>query len=340
MLEIFMENNCEKKLVSGMRPTGKLHIGHWQGALTNWVNLQNNSEYDCMFFVADWHALTTKYSDTKNLISDSLEMVADWLAIGIDPKKSILFQQSMVKTHAELFLILSMITPISWLERCPTYKDMIKEFSHSNQDISNLGFLGYPVLMTADIILYNASVVPVGEDQLPHLELTREILRRFNFIYNKEVFIEPKALLTKTPRLLGTDGRKMSKSYNNSIFLSDTDSEIETKIKSMITDPQRIKATDLGNPDICSIFYLQKIFNTNEEKQIECDCKNGKIGCVSCKKKLISILKETLSPIREKRETVLKDKDFLMDIIKTGSNKANEIANKNMEKIRKAINLF
>ena len=327
------------RLVSGMRPTGKLHIGHWQGALVNWVGLQD--KYDCFYFVADWHALTTKYSDVSNLMDDGLEMVADWLALGIDYKKSVIFQQSMVKSHSELFLLLSMITPLSWLERCPTYKDQIKELAGSaDSEVSNLGFLAYPVLQTADIILYDAKVVPVGEDQLPHLELTREIVRRFQHIYNTEIFVEPQALLTKTPRLLGTDGRKMSKSYNNSIYLSDSALEIEQKVRAMITDETRIKATDLGHPDICSVFYLQEIFNTDEVNEIKANCEAGKIGCVQCKKRLAAVLQTKLAPVREKREEFLKDKDFLMDILREGSKKATIIADETLAKVKKVMNVF
>jgi tryptophanyl-tRNA synthetase len=322
-----------------MRPTGKLHIGHWQGALVNWVSLQD--KYDCFYFVADWHALTTKYSDTLDLKSDGLEMVADWLALGIDHQKSVIFQQSIVKSHAELFLLLSMITPLGWLERCPTYKDQLKELSGSaGAEVSNLGFLAYPVLQTADIISYNAKVVPVGEDQLPHLELSREIVRRFHHIYNQEIFVEPQGLLTKTARLLGTDGRKMSKSYNNSIYLSDTPQEIEQKVRAMITDETRIKATDLGHPDVCSVFYMQEIFNLEEVAEIKKDCEAGKIGCVQCKKRLAHVLQNNLAPVKEKREELLKDKDFLMDILKEGSKKASIIADETLEKVKKLMNIF
>ncbi len=325
-------------LISGMRPTGRLHIGHLKGAIENWIKFQEDQKYSCFFFVADWHALTTKYLNTKDLQKDTFDMVLDWMSIGLDPEKITIFCQSMVKAHSELFLILSMITSLSWLYRCPTYKDMIKELK--NVDIHTIGFLGYPVLMSADIMLYKASYVPVGEDQLPHLEFTRELVRKFNYIYNTDFFIEPKAILTKNPKLLGTDGRKMSKSYNNSIYLTDTDEEIKTKIKSVITDPARIHKTDPGHPEICNLYSMQKVFNEIESEKICLNCKKGKIGCMECKKLLFLKLQSILYPIREKRSELEKNKKNILDILENGSKIANQIATENMEKVRKIVKIF
>lgn len=325
-------------LISGMRPTGRLHIGHLKGALDNWVKFQEEKfKYFCLFFVADFHALTTKYSNTCDLKNNTIDMVLDWLSIGLDPSKVVIFCQSMVKYHSELFLFLSMITPLSWLYRCPTYKDMIKEIK--NIDIHTIGFLGYPLLMSSDIMLYNAKYVPVGEDQLPHLEFTREIVRRFNYIYKTDFFVEPQALLTKNPKLLGIDGRKMSKSYNNSIYLTDNTEEIKNKIKSMVTDPERIHKTDFGHPEICNVYSMQSVFNEQQNEQICLDCKSGKIGCMECKKILFLKLESILSEIREKRATFENKKDIL-DILIEGSKIANKLASRNMEKIREIINIF
>ncbi|MCP4481852.1 MAG: tryptophan--tRNA ligase [bacterium] len=322
-----------KRLVSGMRSTGKLHIGHYKGALENWLKLQD--EYDCFYFVADWHALTTKYMDLADLQNDILEMLADWLALGLDPLKTTIFKQSSVPQHAELALLLSFITPLSWLERCPTYKEQLKELS--NKEISTLGFLGYPVLQTADIIMYNASYVPVGEDQQPHVELSREIVRRFNYLYANETFVEPQTLLTQTPRLIGVDGRKMSKSYNNSIYLSDSEPEITAKVRQMVTDPSRIKVSDPGHPEVCSVFYLHEIFNTEEVDEIKSHCKAGKIGCVACKKKLVKVLVEQFAEVKEKREDFLKNPSYLQDVLAQGSTQASKIAAETLEKVRNVM---
>ena len=245
---------AHKRVLSGMRPSGKLHLGHFHGVLENWLRLQK--EHECLFFVADWHALTTEYNNPSNIQDNIKEMVIDWLSCGIDPDKSTIFLQSAVKEHAELHLLLSMITPLSWLERNPTYKEQLEEVK--DKDLHTYGFLGYPVLQTADIIIYKADMVPVGIDQAPHLELSREITRRFNFLYGK-IFPEPQTLLTETPKLLGTDGRKMSKSYNNAIFLSDPPAVIEKKILPMMTDPARQRRTDKGNPELCPVYFLHKI---------------------------------------------------------------------------------
>jgi tryptophanyl-tRNA synthetase len=325
----------QDRIVSGMRPTGKLHIGHYFGALTNWIELQK--KYECFFFVADWHALTTGYEHTENMNEYILDMVADWLAVGIDPKQVTMFIQSHVKQHSELFLLLSMITPLGWLERCPTYKEYLQN-TNSNE-VRTFGFLGYPVLQTADIIAYKASKVPVGEDQIPHLEFAREIVRRFHHIYKTEIFLEPQAILTKAPKILGLDGRKMSKSYNNCIFISDTEEDTNKKISQMITDPSRIKATDPGHPDICSIFMLHKVLNENYS-EIEISCKKGTIGCVACKKMMANLLNTSLASIREKRKELIKDPKFIFDILNEGSKKASKICEETLEEVRESIKLI
>jgi len=271
----------KQRVVSGMRPTGRLHIGHYHGVLENWVKLQE--QFDCFFFVADWHSLTTEYADTAGIKDSTREMVLDWVAFGLDPQKCLVFEQSRVDQHAELNLILGMITPVSWLERNPTYKEMLDNIEQ--RDLTTFGFLGYPVLMAADIILYKALRVPVGHDQLPHLEITREIARRFNHLYNCQVFPEPEALLTETPKLLGLDGRKMSKSYGNSIYLSETAEETAAKIKGMITDTQRVRRADPGDPERCVAFNLHRIYVPQAKlDEIVPACKNATIGCVDCKK--------------------------------------------------------
>jgi len=329
-----MVQSNKKCVVSGMRPTGKLHIGHWQGALINWVKLQE--EYDCMFFVADWHALTTAYDRTEDFKDYIFEMVCDWLAAGVSPEKAVLFIQSYVRQHAELFVLLSMIVPLGWLERCPTYKEYLQ--SIENKERATFGFLGYPVLQTADIIGYKASGVPVGEDQLPHLELAREIVRRFHYIYKTEILAEPQAILTHAPKIIGTDGRKMSKSYDNCIFIGDTEKETEKKILRMITDPARIKADDPGHPDICSIFMLHSIFD-KEYKELEKACKRGEIGCVACKKKMAELLNTALEPIREKRKKIIQNPSYVKDVLNEGSRKASEICEKTLEQVRKAVGI-
>ncbi|GAB6072278.1 tryptophan--tRNA ligase [Venenivibrio stagnispumantis] len=388
------------KIVSGMRPTGKLHLGHYLGVIKNWLILQENNE--CMFFIADWHALTNKYKDTSDLKENIFQMMIDWLSCGIDPQKATVFIQSAIKEHSELALLLGMITPKSWLELNPSYKDLkfnlffqyirdflygknikiqeeqlreivYKAFYHkkdvdfglmeeelkkiSNEkvakeivnnlaegeigkEIDTFGFFGYPVLMAADILIYKAEAVPVGEDQLPHIEITREIARRFNRFY-KEVFPEPKALLTPQSKLLGIDGRKMSKSYNNAIYLADTEEELNKKVLSMKTDPSRIRKTDKGNPDICNVFSYHKLF-TDEDivKEIDTSCRNAQIGCIDCKKILAKNLNKFLEPIREKRAFYEKNKEDLIDIFKEGNNKAKKEASENMHQIRNAMNLW
>ncbi len=323
-----------QRVLSGMRPSGKLHLGHLHGALSNWVELQE--KYECFYFVADWHALTTEYENTKNIKNDSVDMVIDWLSVGLDPEKSTIFVQSQLPEHSELHLFLSMITPLSWLERCPTYKEQLKEIKL--RDLHTYGFLGYPVLQAADILIYKADKVPVGEDQLPHLELTREIARRFNSFYG-EILTEPQALLTKTPKIPGNDGRKMSKSYNNCIYLSDEPSVISKKISSYITDPARIHPTDLGHPEICPIFALHKIYSENY-KETEELCKKGKIGCVKCKQILTSEIIKLLEPIQKKQKELKKNPAEIHKILKTGSEKARAIAGKTINEIRDALKLW
>ena len=326
---------AKKKILSGMRPTGKLHLGHLVGALDNWVRLQD--EYDCFFMVADWHALMSEYEDTSDLKENIFDNVIDWLSCGISPEKSTIFIQSQVKEHLELNIIFSTITPLGWLERCPTYKEQLRELS--SRDLNTYGFLGYPVLQAADILLYKAEVVPVGEDQLPHLELTREIGRRFNHIYKSEVFPDPKALLTKSARLAGLDNRKMSKSYNNTINLSDKSGDITKKVANMFTDPKRIKLSDPGHPDGCNVFNYYSVFSPDQTKQLRVDCEGSKIGCTECKKRLAGLLVDKLAPIQEKRESFLKDKNKVFDILEEGKRKASKVAETTISQVRSLINI-
>lgn len=325
----------KERVVSGMRPTGRLHIGHFHGVLENWIRIQDQME--CFFFVADWHSLTTEYADTAAIRDNIREMVLDWVAFGLDPEKSVVFRQSLVPHHAELNLILSMITPVSWLERNPTFKEMLDNIQQ--RDLSTFGFLGYPVLMAADIILYKATRVPVGQDQLPHLEITREIARRFNHLYG-QVFPEPAALLTETPKLLGLDGRKMSKSYNNSIYLSDTAEDTEKKIKSMMTDPARMRRSDAGDPEVCVAFNLHRIYVPQEQQdEIVPACRNASIGCVECKKILAKHLNERLAPFRAKRVELAQKSDFVENLLHNGSKRASVISDAVMAEARAALKL-
>jgi len=322
-----------KRIVSGMRPTGKLHLGHFHGVLANWLELQK--EYECFFFAADWHSLTTEYADTAGIRESTREMVFDWLAFGIDPSKSTIFLQSQVPPHAELTLVLSMITPVSWLERNPTYKEMQENLQ--TKDLSTFGFLGYPVLMAADIIIYKAGRVPVGHDQLPHLEITREIARRFNYLYS-EVFPEPVALLTETPKVLGLDGRKMSKSYGNAIFLSESDEETRKKVLSMVTDTQRPRRSDPGEPDRCVAFSLNHLYLPEEKKvEIVSACRNAQIGCVECKKIQAECLVEALAPFRAKRRELAERPDVVDEVLAAGRRRAAEEAGKTMEEVLAAL---
>jgi tryptophanyl-tRNA synthetase len=324
-----------KRIVSGMRPTGKLHLGHFHGVLANWQELQK--EYECFFFAADWHSLTTEYADTSGIRESTKEMVLDWLAFGIDPEKSTIFLQSLVPQHAELTLVLSMITPVSWLERNPTYKEM--QDNLQTKDLSTFGFLGYPVLMAADIIIYKAARVPVGHDQLPHLEITREIARRFNYLYG-EVFPEPAALLTETPKVLGLDGRKMSKSYGNAIFLSETDEETRKKVMSMVTDVQRPRRSDPGEPDRCVAFSLNHLYLAAEQKaEIYTACRGAAIGCVDCKKIQAEALVGALAPFRAKREELAARPEIASEVLAEGSRRAAEEAENTMAEVREALKL-
>lgn len=318
-----------------MRPTGPLHIGNLHGALANWVEMQQ--EYDCFYFIADWHALTSDYENPDSISGYIREMTIDWLSTGLSPDKSTLFVQSHVKEHAELYLILSMITPVPWLERNPTYKDQIVQLS--NRDLSTFGFLGYPVLQAADIIMYKAYGVPVGVDQVPHVEITREIARRFNYFYG-EVFPEPEAILTETPKILGIDGRKMSKSYDNAIYLSESSDEIAAKVAQMFTDPQRARRSDPGNPEVCNVFAFHKLYSDKETvDKIDHECRRAQIGCVECKQIMADSLIKALEPIREKREYYLARPQLVEDIIIEGGNKARNVARQTMTEVRAALKL-
>jgi len=326
----------KKRILSGMRPTGKLHLGHLVGALKNWSALQDN--YQCLFMVADWHALMSEYKDPARLREYSVDNVADWISCGIDPQRSVLFIQSEVHHHLELYMVLSCITPLGWLERCPTYKEQLRELK--TREVNNYAYLGYPVLQAADILMYKADVVPVGEDQLPHLELTRQIANRFNHLYKKPVFPEPQAQLTKTPRLLGLDGRKMSKSYQNCIELSDPAEVIHEKVMSMFTDPQRIKKTDPGRPEVCNVYSYYTVF---AEPRVCIDaerkCRGAEIGCTDCKRQLAEILNRHLAPIRERKRELLKDKNQIMKILKDGLEKALEMAASTFAEVRQTVGL-
>jgi tryptophanyl-tRNA synthetase len=322
-----------KRIVSGMRPTGKLHLGHFHGVLSNWLELQRN--FDCFFFAADWHSLTTEYANTDGIKESIHEMVLDWLAFGIDPEKSVIFEQSMVPQHAELNLILGMITPVSWLERNPTYKEMQENLD--TKDLSTFGFLGYPVLMASDIIVYKAERVPVGQDQIPHLEITREIARRFNHLYG-EVFPEPAALLTETPKVLGLDGRKMSKSYGNAIFLSDNAEETRKKVLSMMTDTLRPYKKDPGEPDRCIAFTLHSLYVPQDKRdEIVVACRGAQLGCVDCKKILAGCMIDTLAPFRAKREELAQQEGLVHEVLAEGSRKAEVVAKKTMVEVRSAL---
>lgn len=322
-----------KRILSGMRPTGKLHLGNLHGALTNWKELQK--EYQCFFFIADWHALTTEYKEPKTIHEYILDMVIDWISVGLDPEVCTFFLQSAVKEHAELHLILSMITPLSWLERNPTYKEQQQELE--SKEIGTYGFLGYPVLQAADIMMYKAHAVPVGIDQAPHVELTREIARRFNFLY-EEVFPVPELLLTETSKLLGLDGRKMSKSYANAVFLSDSLETVRQKLSQMVTDPQRARRSDPGSPEVCNLFPLHKIYSPEARiEEIDRECRRAGIGCVDCKKWLIDRILEALKPIRDKRDYLTQNLQEVRSILEAGNERARAFAQKTMEDVRKAI---
>jgi tryptophanyl-tRNA synthetase len=322
-------------VLSGMRPTGRLHLGHLHGALANWVKLQDEAE--CFFFSADWHALTTNYHDTSIIKGSEREMFVDWIAAGIDPQKSTLFIQSEVKEHAELFLLLGMITPVGWLERSPSYKEMRENIT--DRELALYGFLGYPVLQTADIIMYKATRVPVGVDQVPHLELAREIVRKFNSHYG-EVFPEPLPLLTQAPKILGTDGRKMSKSYGNTIDLGESAESTTKKIMGMVTDPARKRRQDPGNPDVCGIFYLHKVHSSPDTiSWVDTNCRTAGIGCVDCKRKLLEKLGPHQERMRERREALLARPGDVDALVQLGTQKARTVAARTMDEVRTAMKL-
>jgi tryptophanyl-tRNA synthetase len=322
-------------VVSGMRPTGRLHIGHLHGALANWIALQ--AEHDCFFFSADWHALTTSYHQTELIKPAEREMFVDWMAAGLDPERCTLFVQSEVKEHAELFLLLGMITPLGWLERSPTYKEIRENLT--DRDLALYGFLGYPVLMTADVILYKASRVPVGIDQVPHLELAREITRKFNFHYGN-VFPEPKPMLTEAAKVVGTDGRKMSKSYGNAIEVGEPVESTTKKIMGAITDPARKRRQDPGNPEVCGIFYLHRIYSAPETiAWVDTNCRTAGIGCVDCKRKLLERLGPDQERLRERREALLARPKDVEELVQLGTRRAREVAQRTMADVRAAMKL-
>lgn len=335
------ESNTEDKnvpvrrIVSGIQPSGRLHLGNYMGALKNWIALQDR--YESFFFIADWHALTTNYEDTSPIRQNIREMLVDWLSLGLDPEKCTIFLQSDVLEHAELNLLLSMVTPVSWLERNPSYKDQQTQIT--GRDLSTFGFLGYPVLMSADILLYRADHVPVGLDQLPHLELAREIARRLRHFYGP-VVPEPLPLLTPTPRLLGLDGRKMSKSYKNCIYVGDSSAEIWDKVRPMVTDPARVRRSDPGDPDKCPVFNLHQSFSPPETVQeVDKGCRTAGIGCIDCKKLLVGHIETILQPAREKRQEISARKGFLKDVLQEGGKTASGEARQTIREVRRAMRL-
>jgi len=364
--------SIKKRVLSGMRPTGKLHLGNYVGALENWVRMQE--QYDCFFVIVDWHALTTDYADTSHVKENVVDVLLDWLAAGLDPAKCVMFLQSHVPTHAELHLLLSMITPLGWLERVPTYKEQRENIKE--KDLGTYGFLGYPVLQSADILIYKADVVPVGEDQVAHIELTREIARRFNafyafaqpvvtettdltpqqrellisngteitpdtdYIFPRTVFPEPQSLLTPAPRLPGTDGRKMSKSYGNAIMLTDPEAVVRQKLKTMVTDPRRIKRTDRGDPDVCPVGDLHKIFSSPETMaNVYEGCRSAGIGCIECKSWAADALVKILNPMQERRKRYEDNPRLAWDILEAGSAHAREVAGATMDEVRAAMGI-
>jgi len=325
------------RVLSGMRPTGKLHLGNYMGALANWVKLQD--EFDCYFFIADWHALTTDYENTSGIAENTIEVLLDYLAAGLDPERSVLFLQSRVLQHAELYLLLGMITPLGWLERVPTYKEQQENLT--GKDLSNYGFLGYPLLMASDILIYQPQFVPVGNDQTAHVELTREVARRFNNFYKldgKEVLPEPKVLLTPSPKLPGTDGRKMSKSYGNTILMTDPEPVVRQKLKTMVTDPARVRRTDPGDPDKCPVGDLHKVFSPGETlAKVYEGCRTAGIGCIECKSWAADALVQILTPIQERRAgfTHAQAEEILTD----GSRRARVRAEQTMNEVRAAMKM-
>ena len=333
------QTHSQKRVLSGMRPTGKLHLGNFVGALDNWVRMQG--QYQCFFCVADWHALTTDYADTRTIKQNSIESVLDWLAAGLDPERSTLFIQSHVPQHAELHLLFSMITPLGWLERVPTYKEQRENITE--KDLGTYGFLGYPVLQAADILIYQADYVPVGEDQVPHVELTREIARRFNLFYSLEgnpVLPEPQPLLTPAAKLPGTDGRKMSKSYGNTILLTDPEPLVRQKLKTMVTDPARVRRSDPGNPDLCPVGDLHKIFSPPATMaKVEQGCRSAGIGCIECKGWAADALVGILNPMQERRKKYEEKPRLAWDILEEGSAHARKAAEATMDEVRDAMHM-
>lgn len=323
------------RILSGMQPSGLMHLGNLVGALDNWKTLQ--TEHDCFFFVADWHALSSNYADTSRLKEFTQELLIDWLAAGIDPNQSTIFIQSHVPEHAILHLLFSMIIPIPWLERNPTYKEKKEEITE--KDLSTYGFLGYPVLQAADILLYKPDLVPVGKDQLPHLELTREIGRRFNSLYTP-VFPEPKEYLTRFPKVLGIDGRKMSKSYHNTINLSDTEPTVRQKLKTMVTDPARVRRTDKGNPELCPVFDFHKIFSPDATRnQVDTDCRTAAIGCIDCKRQVADVMVERFSPMWETREKFSANPKQIQEVVEEGRKRASTVAQETMKEVQEAMKI-
>jgi tryptophanyl-tRNA synthetase len=322
------------RVLSGMRPTGKLHLGNYLGALDNWVRLQD--AHDCFFFVANWHALTTGADAAAEIPANTVEMVADWLGAGLDPQRCTLFIQSLVPEHAELHLLFSMITPLGWLERVPTYKEMVEQLGLESP---SYGLLGYPLLQAADILMYKARWVPVGIDQVPHVELTREVARRFNHVFG-EVFPEPQAKLTEIPKVPGTDGRKMSKSYGNAIYLSDSAETVRAKVRPMMTDPARKRRSDPGNPDVCPVFDLHKIFSPPADREwAAAGCRTAGIGCLDCKDALLKHMEPALAPIRERRQTFAEKPDVIVDILREGSARARVVAEQTMAEVHRVTPL-
>lgn len=322
------------RVVSGMRPTGPLHLGHLFGVLDQWLELQTQGE--CYFFSADWHALTTQYEDVSAIGEHTKNMVRDWLAAGIDPERAVLFRQSDVKLHAELHLILSMLTPIAWLERVPSYKDLQQNLASHN--LATYGFLGYPLLQTADVVLYRADTVPVGEDQVAHIELAREVVRRFHHLYGCRVFVEPQAKLNHAPKIPGTDGRKMSKSYNNTIGLGDTPEQVSKKVAAMVTDPQRVRRNDPGDPSVCDVFALHKLVTPLPRvAEIDAGCRNASLGCVDCKRDAAARLNERLAPIRDRRNGI--DDAHIEAVLRAGAERARHTAEPVMHQVRTCVGL-
>ncbi len=348
-----------RRVLSGMRPTGKLHLGNYMGALYNWVRLQQ--EYECFFFIADYHALTTDYADTSQLKGNIHQVALDFLAAGLDPEQCTIFRQYHVPAHAELYALLANITPLSWLERVPSYKDQQEQLKE--KDLATFGFLGYPLLQSADILVYQPTFVPVGQDQAAHVEITREIARRFNFLYPRAgdlpieprrtlpehmqspavldpILPEPQVLLTPSPKLPGTDGRKMSKSYGNTILLSDTEATIRAKLKTMVTDPARVRRTDPGNPDVCPVFDLHKVFSSPEiQQEARAGCESAGIGCIQCKGWVADAIVRELAPIQERRLRYEANPALVTEILRAGAVRANERANQTMREVSAAMGL-